>query len=197
MADSGYFQFMQRLKIQDKKKVPLEKERLDDAIWVFVRNLAMGLLFSPLLVYITKLRFVRTVMFRFFGVFFLNFSASWNGFRGNIYNDQVPPLIEFLIIWPMILIEDLWFYIIHRNSLDLIIMCTSYIMKSNWFRTLHTKVLYERIHKFHHKWTQPTALSVFYMHPIEFFLAIVVNIYIGYWVTGCHTGLVVNRLSLQ
>ena len=69
MADSGYFQFMQRLKIQDKKKVPLEKERLDDAIWVFVRNLAMGLLFSPLLVYITKLRFVRTVMFRFFGVF--------------------------------------------------------------------------------------------------------------------------------
>ena len=71
MADSGYFQFMQRLKIQDKKKVPLEKERLDDAIWVFVRNLAMGLLFSPLLVYITKLRFVRTVMFRFFGVFLI------------------------------------------------------------------------------------------------------------------------------
>ena len=70
MADSGYFQFMQRLKIQDKKKVPLEKERLDDAIWVFVRNLAMGLLFSPLLVYITKLRFVRTVMFRFFWRFF-------------------------------------------------------------------------------------------------------------------------------
>ena len=69
MADSGYFPFMQRLKIQDRKKVPLEKERLDDAIWVFVRNLAMGLLFSPLLVYITKLRFVRTVMFRFFGVF--------------------------------------------------------------------------------------------------------------------------------
>lgn len=65
MADSGYFGFMQRLKIQEKKKVPLEKEKLDDAIWVFVRNLAMSLLFSPLLVYITKLRFVRAVMFRF------------------------------------------------------------------------------------------------------------------------------------
>ena len=75
MADSGYFQFMQRLKIQDKKKVPLEKERLDDAIWVFVRNLAMGLLFSPLLVYITKLRFVRTVMFRFFLAFFFQFCS--------------------------------------------------------------------------------------------------------------------------
>ena len=62
-------------------------------------------------------------------------------------------------------------------------------------RTLHTKVLYEKIHKFHHKWTQPTALSVFYMHPVEFILAIVVNIYIGYWVTGCHTGWVVKHFS--
>ena len=71
MADSGYFKFMQRLKIQEKKKVPLEKERLNDAIWVFVRNLAMSLLFSPFLVYITKLRFVRTVMFRSLAFFIL------------------------------------------------------------------------------------------------------------------------------
>ena len=76
MADSGYFNFMQRLKIQEKKKVPLEKEKLDDAIWVFVRNLAMSLLFSPLLVYITKLRFVRAVMFRFLAFYILQSQAT-------------------------------------------------------------------------------------------------------------------------
>ena len=27
------------------------------------------------------------------------------------------------------------------------------------------------------------------MHPIEFIMAIVINIYIGYWVTGCHTAI--------
>ena len=39
------------------------------------------------------------------------------------------------------------------------------------------------------KWPQPTAISVFYMHPVEFIMAIIINIYIGYWVTGCHTSI--------
>ena len=43
--------------------------------------------------------------------------------------------------------------------------------------------------KFFSKWPQPTAISVFYMHPIEFIMAIIINIYIGYWVTGCHTAI--------
>lgn len=90
-------------------------------------------------------------------------------FRGNVYDANVPPLSDFLIIWPMILVEDTWFYLTHRM--------------------LHTKLFYEKIHKFHHKWVQPTALSVFYMHPFEFIMAIVINIYIGYWVTGCHTAI--------
>jgi len=39
------------------------------------------------------------------------------------------------------------------------------------------------------KWPQPTAISVFYMHPVEFIMAILINIHIGYWVTGCHTAI--------
>ena len=39
------------------------------------------------------------------------------------------------------------------------------------------------------KWPQPTAISVFYMHPIEFVMAILINVYIGSWVTGCHTAI--------
>ena len=90
-----------------------------------------------------------------------------------------------IFIASMILVEDLWFYLTHR--------------------LLHTKMFYERIHKFHHQvsarlncrlkdflifqWPQPTAISVFYMHPIEFIMAIIINIYIGYWVTGCHTAI--------
>jgi len=27
------------------------------------------------------------------------------------------------------------------------------------------------------------------MHPVEFIMAIVINIYIGFWVTGCHTAI--------
>lgn len=53
-------------------------------------------------------------------------------FRGNIFDQNVPPPMHFLFyIACMILVEDLWFYVTHR--------------------ILHTKMFYERIHKFHHQ----------------------------------------------
>ena len=55
-----------------------------------------------------------------------------NIFRGNAYDENVPPLMDFFFYIPcMILVEDLWFYLTHRM--------------------LHTKMFYEKIHKFHHK----------------------------------------------
>ena len=54
--------------------------------------------------------------------------------RGNVYDSNVPEFYEFGIIFGIILIEDLWFYTIHKS--------------------LHSsKYLYEKIHKFHHKVT--------------------------------------------
>ena len=48
------------------------------------------------------------------------------------FDEKVPPPLHFvLFIASMILVEDLWFYLTHR--------------------LLHTKMFYEKIHKFHHQ----------------------------------------------
>jgi len=141
LSDLGLISWMQRLKIQEKKKIPVDQKRIMDALKVFLKNLLIVyLLFYPVIIKITDL-------------------------RGNVYDSNVPSLKDFIFnIIGIVLIEDVWFFSMHR--------------------LLHTKFFFENIHKIHHKWPQPTALSVFYVHPIEFILAIPVNIHIGYWITG-------------
>ena len=53
LADSGWFSFMQRFKIQAKKRFPIENSRLNNAARVFVRNLFSILFVSPIVVFIT------------------------------------------------------------------------------------------------------------------------------------------------
>lgn len=36
---------------------------------------------------------------------------------------------------------------------------------------LHSKLLYSKIHRIHHKWTSPIGAAAFYCHPIEHFCA--------------------------
>ena len=67
---------------------------------------ASSILFAPLIVRVTQLRFVAS-----------NFNLFSDYFRGNIYNDQVPPPSDFLLIFAMILVEDVWFFTMHRHSL--------------------------------------------------------------------------------
>jgi fatty acid hydroxylase domain-containing protein 2 len=38
-------------------------------------------------------------------------------------------------------------------------------------RLLHTKYLYNYIHKIHHKWVYPIAISAIYCHPIEYIIS--------------------------
>ena len=45
---------------------------------------------------------------------------------------------------------DLWAYVAHR--------------------LMHTRSLYKRFHKWHHRYQPPTAFSSFAMHPLEFLL---------------------------
>lgn len=48
---------MQRLKIQEKKKIPVDQKRIMDALKVFLKNLLIVyLLFYPVIIKITDLR---------------------------------------------------------------------------------------------------------------------------------------------
>jgi len=91
LVDLGYFPFMERIKIQNNKKVPVDKQRLKYAIWIYLRNL-LG---------------VSSIT----GIFLFKL-ADW---RGISYSREVPPLSEFVKTLPLIvLIEDLWFFSCHR-----------------------------------------------------------------------------------
>jgi len=71
---------MQKLKIQEKKKIPENEEKIKDGVKVFFRNLILvSLLCDPVIMKLT----------------------AW---RGNVYNENVPELIQFAVIFPMILV---------------------------------------------------------------------------------------------
>jgi len=58
-------------------------------------------------------------------------------------------VIQFLLV---ITIEDAYFYYVHRISHEL-----------KWF--------YKKVHYLHHEWFAPTAMSISWMHPVEWVMA--------------------------
>lgn len=99
--------------------------------------------------------------------------------RGISFSKEIPPLRDFLLFIPaMLIIEDLWFFLCHK------------MFHSN-------KYLYEKVHKFHHQWPQPTAISVLYMHWLEYTLCIACNVFVGALVTGCHASILHLYLTFE
>lgn len=54
-------------------------------------------------------------------------------------------------------------------------------------RTLHSKLLYKRVHKIHHEWTASIAIVAAYAHPLEHLTVNLLSVLSGIFVTGCHT----------
>lgn len=64
-------------------------------------------------------------------------------------------------------------------------VCTYYL-----HRLLHSKLLYKRVHKMHHEWVSPIALSPSYCHPLEHIMGKIIPTAAGTVVMQSHTSVV-------
>ena len=96
----------------------------------------------------------------------LSYFASRNS-RFSVSLDDFPS--NFTLLWHVIfcaLIEDALFYWSHR--------------------IFHLKSVYPLIHKMHHKWHMPIALSAEYAHPVEFYFGNTLPFALGPGLLKCH-----------
>jgi len=122
--------FSERHKLQKQEKQPTG-DQIRDALFVVLRNQAMGVGLQYLLLLLAQ-------------------------YRGEPSRLDISPELPSLIIF----VRDLFIALIVREAL---------FYYSH--RLFHMKRLYPYIHKVHHRFTAPIALSAQYAHPVEHLIA--------------------------
>src|SRR6218665_2532510 len=91
--------------------------------------------------------------------------------RGMDVSRVVPTMTTLLIhIFVFAMIQEVAFYYSHR--------------------LLHYGIFYKLIHKVHHYWQAPIAISAIYCHPLEHFAANLVPVLLGPLIMGSHRSII-------
>jgi sterol desaturase/sphingolipid hydroxylase (fatty acid hydroxylase superfamily) len=78
------------------------------------------------------------------------------------------------LLWDLaciVVLEEIGFYYSHRLAHE-------------------NKFLYKNVHKRHHEWTAPIAITAVYAHPLEHIMSNLLPIALGPFVSGCHAWIV-------
>jgi sterol desaturase/sphingolipid hydroxylase (fatty acid hydroxylase superfamily) len=101
---------------------------------------------------------------------------------------NIPMGILISLLWKWKGIDNSPYGYLSLNQIYKIII--SYILADVIFYTghiiIHQNKFYEIIHKQHHSWYDPSAISTTYAHPIEHILCNIVSVYIPIIITGLH-----------
>lgn len=95
----------------------------------------------------------------------LTFDLLYETFKLTIFNLLLIPVVSILL-FPYVKITDQFSYYHIFLLISLIII--EEIGFYTTHRILHIPFFYKHIHKVHHKWIYPIALSCIYAHPVEF-----------------------------
>nr|GBN77912.1 Fatty acid hydroxylase domain-containing protein 2 [Araneus ventricosus] len=112
---------------------------------------------------------IQVVLFNqiFVGIPFFILAYYLLNWRGYDSGKDLPPFWRIVLeVAFCVLMAEIGFYYSHR--------------------LLHHRRIYKHIHKMHHEWTSPTAISAMYCHPVEHLVSNLMSVLLGPLLLGSH-----------